>query len=174
MKTLLSVDIDWVQNPEQCKKLINTVGPIFKKNEFEKPLFCQTHKEISKIIEKQSEPIYVVNIDHHHDLQYQNSSISRVGLASGNWLGYYLMQGKVAGATWICNHNSQMDGFSNWSDAKTLEDDMISIDPELATIEKFKYDFIFVCLSPHYLTNNPSAWCAYEALRYLADADDDD
>ena len=141
MKTLLSVDIDWVQNPEQCKKLINTVGPIFKKNEFEKPLFCQTHKEISKIIEKQSEPIYVVNIDHHHDLQYQNSSISRVGLASGNWLGYYLMQGKVAGATWICNHNSQMDGFSNWSDAKTLEDDMISIDPELATIEKFKYDF---------------------------------
>ena len=44
MKTLLSVDIDWVQNPEQCKKLINTVGPIFKKNEFEKPLFCQTHK----------------------------------------------------------------------------------------------------------------------------------
>ena len=169
MKTLLSIDIDWVQNPEQCKKLIKIVGPIIKKTNFKEPLFCQTHKEIEKIIGKQKEPIYVVNVDHHHDLQYPNASISRKGLTSGNWLGYYLMEGKISGATWICNHNSLMNEFTNWGDAKTLEDDMISIDPELAAIENFKYDWLFVCLSPHYLNNNPSAWCAFDALRYLTD-----
>jgi len=172
MKTLLSIDIDWVQNPEQCKKLINIVGPIFKKNKFEKPLFCQTHKEISQIIEKQTEPIYVVNVDHHHDLQYESDSISRKGLTSGNWLGHYLITGKISGATWICNHNSQMDGFTNWGDVETLEMDMIAIDPELGAIEKFNYDFLFVCLSPHYINNNPSAWCAFDALKYLADMND--
>tara|TARA_R100001244_G_scaffold119820_1_gene89385 strand:+ start:696 stop:1214 length:519 start_codon:yes stop_codon:yes gene_type:complete len=172
MKTLLSIDIDWVQNPEQCKKLINIVGPIIKKNKFKKPLFCQTHREISKIIEKQTEPIYVINVDHHHDLQYQNSSITRKGLTSGNWLGYYLLEGKIAGATWICNHNSHTQSWDGITGAKTLEDDMILIDPDLAAIEKFKYDFLFVCLSPHYINNNPSAWCAFDALRYLTHMDD--
>ena len=157
MKTLLSIDIDWVQTPAHFKKLIKIVGPIIKKTNFKEPLFVQTHGEIKNIIEKQTEPIYVVNVDHHHDLQYPNASIAKKGLTSANWLGYYLMEGKVAGATWICNHTSIMDKFYGWDSTKTLEDDMILIDTELEAIEKFKYDWLFVCLSPHYLNDNPSA-----------------
>ena len=66
------------------------------------------------IIDGIKEPVYVVNIDHHHDIQYHDTDPLYRGFLSGNWLGHYLINKKVSGATWIANYNSLSNAFQNF------------------------------------------------------------
>ena len=95
-KTILSIDVDWVSDPRTFKDLLKTVSPIINNTSFDKIVFSQCHKDISHIIDDIKEPVYVVNIDHHHDIQYHDTDPLYRGFLSGNWLGHYLINKKVS------------------------------------------------------------------------------
>ena len=164
-KTILSIDVDWVGDPRTFKNLLKTVSPIIQNSSFEKIVFSQSHKDINHIIDNIKDPVYVVNIDHHHDIQYLETDPLHRGFLSGNWLGHYLIRKKVSGATWIANYNSATNHFQNFKDPNSiLIDDIIKIAYDLEEVNKHTYQYLFVCQSPHHSINNMSAFCAYEAL----------
>ena len=169
LETILSIDVDWVSDPRTFKDLLKTVSPIIKNTSFDKIVFSQCHKDIKHIIDDIKEPVYVVNIDHHHDIQYHDTDPLYRGFLSGNWLGHYLINKKVSGATWIANYNSLTNAFQNFKDPNSiLIDDVIRIVYNLEEVNKHTYKYLFVCQSPHHSINNMSAFCAYEALLVLA------
>ena len=168
-KTILSIDVDWVSDPRTFKNLLEVVCPIIKNTSFEKIVFSQYHKDIHHIVDDIKDPVYIVNIDHHHDIQYKETDPLHRGFLSGNWLGHYLINKKVLGATWIANYHSLTNAFQNFADPNSiLIDDIIKIVYDLEVVKKHTYDFLFVCQSPHHSINNMSAFCAYEALLVMA------
>ena len=168
-KTILSIDVDWVGDPRTFKDLLKTVSPIIQNTSFEKIVFSQYHKDIRHIIDNIQDPVYVVNIDHHHDIQYVETDPLHRGFLSGNWLGHYLIRKKVLGATWIGNYHSGTNFFQNFKDPNSiLIDDVIKIVYDLEEVNKHTYQYLFVCQSPHHSINNMSAFCAYEALLVMA------
>tara|TARA_R100001086_G_C11818523_1_gene253529 strand:+ start:820 stop:1332 length:513 start_codon:yes stop_codon:yes gene_type:complete len=160
--SILSIDTDWVTDARTCSELLRTVTPIFRKVPFKNMLFAIWHKEIHRIIDSipTSElPIKIVNIDHHHDLQYVNEPDNHK-FKSSNWLGKYILNRTVSEALWISNYTSEMNGFQH--NTTLLKDEVIAITQDIQHAKHYNYDYIFVCQSPHH--GNPFSFCAYDAL----------
>jgi len=161
MRTILSVDIDWVSNWTQSKQLLNILSPKIKNGEFKEIAIRSHHQEIRDVIDPiEDDEIYVVNIDHHHDIAYGEHCALDKPFQSCNWLGKYLIEGKVSSAIWIANPDSEVKPFG-------IPEDSINIYYDLELINEFNYDTLFICRSPHYIWQNPSAYGCLMALENL-------
>ena len=172
MKTILSIDTDWVQDQRTFNLLLEVVAPIFKKISAKKISFSSRHKDIhliTKSLNKSELPLRIVNIDHHHDIQYfprnpqeRDETVPR-GFFSSNWLGHYILDNVVKEVLWISNYTSVMNGFQ---DARNkLDNECIKITQDINQVKLYEYDYIFVCQSPHHA--NTHSFCAYETLLIL-------
>ena len=162
MISILSIDTNWVKDARTCSELLRTVTPIFKKVPLKNMLFSTWHKDIHRIIDSiptANLPIKIVNIDHRHDLQYNNEP-DNDKFKSSNWLGKYILNRTVSEALWIANYDSLMNGFQH--NTPLLQDEVIAITQDIQHAKYYDYDYIFVCQSPHY--GNPFSFCAYDVL----------
>ena len=173
VKNLLSIDIDWVGSPRDAKDLLENLVPIIKKNKFKKIVVAQSHKEINKIVDELNEPVYCVNVDHHHDIQYIPSEPLEAGFLSGNWLGHYMRSGKITGSTWIANYNSVFNRYQDWrKDFVLLNNDILDIKLDIKEISKFDYDYFFMFRSVHDPEDrNWTALQTYDAIEIILQND---
>tara|TARA_R100001530_G_C4307319_1_gene152063 strand:+ start:234 stop:800 length:567 start_codon:yes stop_codon:yes gene_type:complete len=174
---LLSLDIDWVKSPRDAKQLLKVLLPILKKTKFKRTVFGQSHRDIAKLIDPIVNPIYCVNVDHHHDIQYHQTCPLECGFLSCNWLGHYMVNNKISGATWIANHDSIFNKYQlevpyakrNWSDRKSavLNDDILDVKLDIEEISNFNYDYFFMCRSLHDSENNPAALMTFDTIEVI-------
>jgi len=165
MKTILSIDIDWVVGWNHYKQLTRTVAPWIKRGKFKSVTFGKTHDEISSVIDSFNEPVHIVNVDHHHDWEYVNGSCSiESGYKFCNWLGWYKHKGKVENITWVANPTSDMGTGRNDQAVETFMD----IHFDLDVINEYQYDALFICQSPSHIGNNWAAHAAYETFQLIA------
>ena len=66
-------------------------------------IFIDTHEEILKYI---NEPSVVINIDHHHDLGYNEFQINDDKIVCGNWAYKGLKNGKIQNYIWLHEYMS--------------------------------------------------------------------
>ena len=112
--------------------------------------------------------IELINIDHHHDILYpvgdddesvvksfkeKYEQISKYSMVDeGNWVGWLRSKDKIKSYTWIGNENS----FSSISDFKLMYfknflPKFTMKTRENYTFKDYKFDHIFICLSPQYI-----------------------
>ena len=70
--------------------------------------FIHSHDHIMKYIPKDNEELTIVNIDHHHDISYNDKDSNEMieVLTCGNWIKYISENRKLARYIWINNSNS--------------------------------------------------------------------
>lgn len=131
--------------------------------------FAYDHDNILFNIDK-FDGIELINIDHHHDILYADedendnestmesfkmkySQISEYSMVNeGNWVAWLRSKDKIKSYTWIGNESS----FSNISEFKSLYYKNFIPKFSMKTREDYKFkdykfDHIFVCLSPQYI-----------------------
>ena len=69
--------------------------------------FITSHEQIIDILSEEIEPFNLVNIDHHHDVNYRDEwKEPIIEVNSGNWVKRLLDTGNINHYTWVGNHNS--------------------------------------------------------------------
>ena len=136
-KNVLSIDCDWVQNPNQMLELNEFVFNHFKTAK--RIIFIKSHQTIIKYI---NTPSYICNVDNHHDINY---GYANGFINAGNWVTYLNQIGLLQNYTWINNTTSEY-----------LIDDVIDtirklnqfdFDINLNYIKDIDFEDIFICES---------------------------
>lgn len=71
--------------------------------------FISTHDLMYHICKKEKEKFNLINIDHHHDINYKDSWISPVvEIDTGNWVKRLFDMNKINRYVWVGNSNSSM------------------------------------------------------------------
>ena len=106
--------------------------------------FITRHREMERFVSEFDEPIELVNIDHHHDIDYFGKDTEEV--LDGNWVKYYFDNNKISKYCWINNVNS---------DPPT--DEVISKYPHehfyfsQEILDELHPDKLILCLSPEWV-----------------------
>tara|TARA_R100000664_G_C2751700_1_gene138980 strand:- start:101 stop:655 length:555 start_codon:yes stop_codon:yes gene_type:complete len=113
-RKLLTIDLDWIQNPRQFNDILSLCMELFK-NKIP-TIFIKSHHEIYNHINEEE---FIINIDHHHDFGYDNLSIRQAldnMLREGNWVLGAAIHKKLKGYVWIKNYNSVFipDHITDW------------------------------------------------------------
>jgi hypothetical protein len=86
--------------------LLDTVPKMDKNNIH----FVFDHEVIIKYLPEAETDFVVTNIDHHHDVCYEdihkNTPVTRENLTCGNWLKYIADNKNLVRYNWVCNGNS--------------------------------------------------------------------
>ena len=163
MYKVLSIDLDWVQSHFHLEKL-NTL--FFDKiNTTKRIVFAKHHHAIiNELCNKDN--ILLHNIDHHHDICYQDWQES--GMQTGRathacWVGNLIYSKKLNEYHWYKNGDSEVLDpdhppqifFTNLMIDTNLP---YHIREDLTQAESTDtYDLIFVCSSPEYIKNQYSS-----------------
>lgn len=108
-------------------------------------IFIDSHEQIIKHI-PMNEQIYLINIDHHHDMGYRpedNSVEKDKNLHCGNWAKYLLKEKLINEYIWICNENSQKNFIHNINFHYISE----------YNLNNLKANKIIICLSSPWIPN---------------------
>lgn len=109
--------------------------------------FITQHREMRKFLEEFTEPIELINIDHHHDIEYTEKDIDRVDNEhDGNWVKTYFQKEKIGKYCWIHNVNSTplTDPFKD-----KFPHEAFYISEEI--LETLEPDQLVICLSPEWV-----------------------
>jgi hypothetical protein len=136
-KKILSIDCDWIQNPNQMLELNDFVFKIFKN--VKKIVFIKNHQTIVKYI---NTPSYICNVDNHHDINYgyKNEFIN-----AGNWVTYLNQIGLLQSYTWIHNTTSEYIIDDVINTIRNLRE--FDFDINLNYINNIEFEEIFICES---------------------------
>jgi len=112
--------------------------------------FGLTHDSILFELMKFKDKVNIINIDHHHDIYYDNNDGKHILKYNypkeSTWVKYLQNEEKLNSYTWIHNTNSNLEGLEllefTTPTIHTLKEDF-SLDT--------KIDYIYLCLSPQYL-----------------------
>ena len=88
--------------------LTQYISAVFAGNKCNEVFFIDSHEEIIKCLVNVDE-CKIVNIDHLHDVSYDEDEFKRPLLFNyncGNWVKYLKDIGKMKEYTWICDENS--------------------------------------------------------------------
>ena len=152
---VLSIDIDWCQSHfhlDELNKLFYSKIGKAKKIVFAK----HYHQIVPEIVNENN--IILHNIDHHHDIQYEDWQIDDIQngkVTHGCWIGNLIEYQKIKEYYWYNNLDSDLS-FSNFVSLFLVNNNLpFSIESELTKAKKVKvYDLIFVCHSPDYVTSH--------------------
>ena len=164
---ILSIDVDWLL-PGSRYHLKELNNLFFTKCETAKQIaFGRYHHQILQCPQLlQSNNIILHNIDHHHDLVYEDWQEKgiREGIAThGAWIGNLIYDNKIAEYWWYKNLDSDVIRPESF-----LAHSMIIREPKMyfyieETLEeawKLDYDLIFVSLSQE--TLDSKLFCVYD------------
>ena len=153
---VLSIDVDWIiSNLHQqslTKLFYNKVGKA------KSIAFGNHHHQILNVLttEKTNTKINLFNIDHHHDIcynQYQYELITKQYLAdSGSWVGLLLSTDNISSLKWIRNVESIPIFMEQYAENlltyhNNVSSINFSVDYILDSLYNEDYDLIFVCRS---------------------------
>ena len=112
--------------------------------------------------------INLINIDHHDDVlepHYSNDYDYETALQKGfeevcnanrvhegNWIAWLATQKKIDSYTWIGNNNSSCKRRNSYN--QTIIPNYWNVEREDYKFDNYKFDHIFVCLSPQYIPKN--------------------
>lgn len=98
---ILSIDCDWVRSPEQAIELVRLCKH-YQHNE--NVYFIKEHQTCANYI-KSGDTLY--NLDHHHDLGYNEWQSQNNGiLGRANWIRTLIQKNMLHGYVWIKNYDS--------------------------------------------------------------------
>ena len=164
---ILSIDVDWLL-PGSRYHLKELNNLFFTKCETAKQIaFGRYHHQILQCPQLlQSNNIILHNIDHHHDLvyeQWQEDGI-REGVAThGAWIGNLIYDNKIAEYWWYKNLDSEVIRPESFLAASMLSRQPpmhFSIEETLEGAWRLDYDLIFVSLSQE--TLDKKLYCVYD------------
>lgn len=113
----------------------------------DKIVFITQHREMRRFLNELESPVDLVNIDHHHDIEYIREEIDDTeNEHDGNWVKTYFQQGKINSYCWICNVNST-PAQEEIAQAYSHESFYISED----ILETLNPDKLIICLSPEWV-----------------------
>ena len=133
---------------EHYQKLVNILLEVSQNIEYQNIYVAYSHDSILDFLKNDSD-LELVNIDHHHDLGYdEKNNFEKATYA--NWVYYLFKQGKIKKYTWLQNVNSgimppdkEENCFFHEFFYNITKDNYI---------EQFGYpDKIFICLSPEWV-----------------------
>ena len=117
---------------------------------------------------KDKSKIDLINIDHHDDVIEPHSVHARdyehaleIGynevctanrVHEGNWISWLVNQGKINSYTWIGNKNSSCKRRNFFN--QRIVPNYWNVEREDYKFDDYKFDHIFVCLSPQYIPKN--------------------
>lgn len=108
-------------------------------------VFIESHEQILNHI-PDNEKFFLINIDHHHDLGYDNEEkiiLEKKDVNCGSWGRYLLNNNLINAFIWIGNKNS--DKFGSDGAAYHYIDNF--------NLDNLKADKIIICLSPDWVPN---------------------
>ena len=126
--------------------LLKTVPVMSKENIH----FIFDHEKIINFLPETEDDIIITNIDHHHDVVYEDShkkeKITKDNLTCGNWVKYIADNKNLLRYNWICNGNSERVD-KNFAHLVT------------STVDLREYNFnnlstpdcLIICLSPFWI-----------------------
>ena len=164
---VLSIDVDWLL-PGSRYHLKELNNLFFSKCETAKEIaFGRYHHQILQAPQiLQSNNIILHNIDHHHDLVYENwqeQSIKEGVATHGHWIGNLIYEKKIAEYYWYKNIDSDVIRPESFLASSMLNRKPImvySIEETLEEAWKLDYDLIFVSLSQE--TLDQQFYCVYD------------
>ena len=164
---ILSIDVDWLL-PGSRYHLKELNNLFFTKCETAKEIaFGRYHHQILQCPQiLQSNNIILHNIDHHHDLVYEDWQEKgiREGIAThGAWIGNLIYDNKIAEYYWYKNLDSDTippESFLASSMLKRQPMVVYSIEETLEEAWRLDYDLIFVSLSQE--TLDKQFYCMYD------------
>ena len=164
---ILSIDVDWLL-PGSRYHLRELNNLFFTKCEtVEQIVFGKYHHQILQVPQiLQSNNIILHNIDHHHDLVYEDWQEKgiREGIAThGAWIGNLIYDNKIAEYYWYKNLDSDTippESFLASSMLKRQPMVVYSIEETLEEAWRLDYDLIFVSLSQE--TLDKQFYCMYD------------
>jgi hypothetical protein len=136
-RKLLTIDLDWIQNPRQFNDILSLCMELFK-NKIP-TIFIKSHHEIYNHINEEE---FIINIDHHHDFGYEKFQ----SVDEGNWLFHLanVFTHKI-NYTWISNPTSD---HVYWINTKMHKLKSFMFDHNINYIRETNFDKIFLCCSP--------------------------
>lgn len=130
------------------QKLVNLLLYLSKGINYNDIYVAFSHENIGEFLKNEND-LEVVNIDHHHDLGYDEKELFEK-CTCANWAYYFFKQNKIKSYTWLNNANSDIIPPPKQENCFSTEE-FCDI-TELNYIEKFgKPDKIFLCLSPEWV-----------------------
>ena len=163
----MSIDVDWLL-PGSRYHLKELNNLFFTKCETAKQIaFGRYHHQILQCPQLlQSNNIILHNIDHHHDLVYEDWQEKgiREGIAThGAWIGNLIYDNKIAEYWWYKNSDSDVirpESFLASSMLNRKPRMVYSIEETLEEAWRLDYDLIFVSLSQE--TLDQKLYCVYD------------
>lgn len=133
---------------EHYKKLVNLLLTLSKNISYTNICIAYSHEYIGKFLKNDTD-LEIVNIDHHHDLGYdENDPFENCTCA--NWAYYLFKQGQLKKYTWLNNNNSSIMPPPRTEECFSAE--WFCDTTDLSYINHFGYpDKIFICLSPEWV-----------------------
>ncbi len=164
---ILSIDVDWLL-PGSRYHLKELNNLFFTKCETAKQIaFGRYHHQILQCPQLlQSNNIILHNIDHHHDLVYeewQEQGIKAGVATHGAWIGNLIYDNKISEYWWYKNLDSDVirpESFLASSMITRQPPVQFHIEETLEGAWKLDYDFIFVSLSQE--TLHQQFYCVYD------------
>lgn len=109
--------------------------------------YITQHREMRRFIDEFDEPIELINIDHHHDIEYNSlEANSTENEHDGNWVKTYYQKGKIGKYYWIKNVNSTP---INIEQSEKFPHESFYFSEEI--LELYHPDRLIICLSPEWV-----------------------
>ena len=168
-KKLKKIYLNILENYDLQKMGLFSSEYIHLFTEAKKIVFAKHHHQIIPEVVNENN-IILHNIDHHHDIQYEEWQIQDIenGKAThGAWIGNLIYLNRLKEYYWYNNLDSNVN-FTNYVSRFVVNTNLpFFIEEELSKAEEIEsYDLIFVCHSPDYLADNWQWGVLYQT--YLA------
>ena len=162
---VLSIDCDYANSVRSVTEITRFFLKHINKVDLKHIIFSQVHSNIFYTLDPlrhQNKKVNLTHIDEHHDYYYKDVPIN--SFQSDNWLGYYLLNypSFIVNCHWLHNINYEQLNFIASKMDSSLPDDIFSVSHEITDLSIDKFDYIFVCESPHY--SNPYSLTLYNVL----------
>ena len=128
--------------------MINLILELSKDISYSNICVAFSHEHIGQFL-KNDKDLEIINIDHHHDLGYDEDD-SYEKCTCANWAYYLFKQGKLDKYIWLNNNNSDIMPPPR-HEANFFSELFCDIN-ETSYINRFgRPDKIFICLSPEWV-----------------------
>ena len=119
-------------------------------------IFISTHDQMYDVCKNEEAPFDLINIDHHHDINYHDNWNSKIiQINSGNWVKRLFDMNKINEYIWISNPNSLMFDKENCPFADKIKVNTLQ-DFDLGGLAGVT-DKLILCYSPEYLPDSSKA-----------------
>jgi|5B_taG_2_1085324.scaffolds.fasta_scaffold01870_11 hypothetical protein len=137
----LSVDLDWIKTKEQISFINNLIYNSLNIKEIN---FSYQHHGLYNIFKTQKD-INLYNIDHHHDVHYEDPNDV---VNEGNWIYHLIAKKCIKQYHWIKNIDSQIQ--FNFPQEMMTTDYEYHVHDNYNFLEKINFQSISIVLSPEY------------------------